>query len=214
MGWLTSQGKTPEFTMNARIISEIKREQKSGKQPRFTQLGKGFVSLRKYTDLENDLASQIEQHKNQVQESIRQLLQDMDPIQFETLISDLLSAMGFVDVEVTQSSNDHGIDVRGTLVWGYAVHIKMAVQVKRWQHNVQSTVVQQVRGSLSAHEQGLIVTTSGFGKGAINEALDPKKTPIALMNGKQLALLLMENEMGVTRSPFNIFEIDEEFFRK
>ena len=31
----------------------------------------------------------------------------------------------------------------------------MAVQVKRWKKNVQSQIVQQVRGSLGTHEQGL-----------------------------------------------------------
>lgn len=46
----------------------------------------------------------------------------------------------------------------------------MAVQVKRWKSNIQSTVVQNVRGSLGASERGLIVTTSDFSKGAREEA--------------------------------------------
>jgi restriction system protein len=35
---------------------------------------------------------------------------------------------------------------------------------------VQAPVVQQVRGSLGAHEQGLIITTSDFSTGARSEA--------------------------------------------
>ena len=38
------------------------------------------------------------------------------------------------------------------LVVGDAVRIRMAVQVKRWKGNVQSPTVQQVRGSLGAHD--------------------------------------------------------------
>jgi len=89
----------------------------------------------------------------------------------------------------------------------------MAVQVKKWKlkNNIQAPVVQQVRGSLGAHEQGLIITTSDFSAGAIKEAAQPDKTPIALMNGEQLVMLLMEHGIGVHRSTPDLFEIDEEF---
>ena len=108
---------------------------------------------------------------------------------------------------------DGGIDVRGTLVVGDVVRIKMAVQVKKWKlkNNILAPVVQQVRGSLGAHEQGLIITTSDFSAGAIKEAAQPDKTPIALMNGEQLVMLLMEHGIGVHRSTPDLFEIDEEF---
>jgi restriction system protein len=59
-------------------------------------------------------------------------------------------------------SKDGGIDVRGALVVGDVIRTRLAVQVKRWKNNVQSPVIQQVRGSLGAHEQGLIITTSDF----------------------------------------------------
>ena len=96
---------------------------------------------------------------------------------------------------------------------GDVVRIKMAVQVKKWKlkNNIQAPVVQQVRGSLGAHEQGLIITTSDFSPGAIKEAAQTDKTPIALMNGEQLVMLLMEHGIGVHRSTPDLFEIDEEF---
>ncbi len=53
-----------------------------------------------------------------------------------------------------------------------------------------------MRGSLGAHEQGLIITTSDFSAGAIKEAAQTDKTPIALMNGEQLVMLLMEHGIG------------------
>ena len=137
----------------------------------------------------------------------------MKPGEFEELISQLLAEMGFEMVEVTKLSGDGGIDVRGTLVVGDVVRIKMAVQVKKWKlkNNIQAPVVQQVRGSLGAHEQGLIITTSDFSTGAVKEAAQADKTPIALMNGEQLVLLLMEHGIGVHRSTPDLFEIDEEF---
>jgi len=210
-GWLVTGGKTPEATMYAQVITEIKRQQKRGERPRFVQHGRGYVGLSQW--MGRGLAFQIEQHNHQVRKALRGRLLDMKPGEFEELISQLLAEMGFEMVEVTKLSGDGGIDVRGTLVVGDVVRIKMAVQVKKWKlkNNIQAPVVQQVRGSLGAHEQGLIITTSDFSPGAVKEAAQADKTPIALMNGDQLVMLLMEHGIGVHRSTPDLFEIDEEF---
>jgi restriction system protein len=210
-GWLVTGGKTPEATMYAQVITEIKRQQKRGERPRFVQHGRGYVGLSQW--MGRGLAFQIEQHNHQVRKALRDRLLAMKPGEFEELISQLLAEMGFEMVEVTKLSGDGGIDVRGTLVVGDVVRIKMAVQVKKWKlkNNIQAPVVQQVRGSLGAHEQGLIITTSDFSPGAVKEAAQPDKTPIALMNGDQLVMLLMEHGIGVHRSTPDLFEIDEEF---
>ena len=206
-GWLVTSGKTPEASMYAQVITEIKRQQKRGERPRFVQHGRGYIGLSQW--MGRGLAFQIEQHRK----ALRERLLAMKPGEFEELISQLLAEMGFEMVEVTKLSGDGGIDVRGTLVVGDVVRIKMAVQVKKWKlkNNILAPVVQQVRGSLGAHEQGLIITTSDFSAGAIKEAAQPDKTPIALMNGEQLVMLLMEHGIGVHRSTPDLFEIDEEF---
>ena len=210
-GWLITSGKTPEASMYAQVITEIKRQQKRGERPRFVQHGRGYVGLSQW--MGRGLAFQIEQHNQQVRKTLRKRLLTMTPGEFEDLISQLLAEMGFEMVEVTKLSGDGGIDVRGTLVVGDVVRIKMAVQVKKWKlkNNILAPVVQQVRGSLGAHEQGLIITTSDFSKGAAKEAAQGDKTPIALMNGEQLVLLLMEHGIGIHRSTPDLFEIDEEF---
>jgi restriction system protein len=209
-GWLVTGGKTPEATMYAQVITEIKRQQKRGERPRFVQHGHGYVGLSQW--MGRGLAFQIEQHNHQVRKVLRDRLLAMKPGEFEEFISQLLAEMGFEMVEVTKFSGDGGIDVRGTLVVGDVVRIKMAVQVKKWKlkNNIQAPVVQQVRGSLGAHEQGLIITTSDFSAGAVKEAAQSDKTPIALMNGEQLVMLLMEHGVGVHRSTPDLFEIDEE----
>ena len=56
----------------------------------------------------------------------------------------------------------------------------------------------------------MIITTSDFSAGAKEEAEQSDKTPIALMNGKQLVFLLMEHGIGVHRSTSELYEIDEE----
>lgn len=207
-GWLVTEGKTPESTMYAQILTEIKRYTVSGRAPRFTQHGKGLVGLTKW--MAKGVVSEIDQHNKQTRKSLLAKLHSMEPIDFEDLVSRLLTAMGFEMVEVTRYSGDGGIDVRGVLVIGDVIRIKMAVQAKRWKSHIQAPAVQQMRGSLGAHEQGLIITTSDFSKGAKNEAVQADKTPIALMNGQQLVTLLMEYSIGVKSTPQVLFDLDDE----
>ena len=54
------------------------------------------------------------------------------------------------------------------------------------------------------------MTTSEFSAGARKEAERPDATPVGLMNGEQLVNLLVENDIGVRRTPCNVFELGED----
>ena len=206
-GWLDTRGKTPEASMYAGIVTEIDRSKKRGEQPRFAKHGRGFIGLTRW--MGHGLAFEIEQENRRVRRALHKELCRTEPAQFEHLIGALLTKLGF-DVQVTQPSGDGGIDVRGTLVVGDVIKTRMALQVKRWKSNVQKPVVQQVRGSLGAHEQGLIITTSDFSKGAQEEALRSDAQPVALMNGDQLVNLMIEKDVGITRETFDIIGLAED----
>ncbi len=128
----------------------------------------------------------------------------MDPDTFEAVITVLLERMGFEDVEKTSRSNDGEIDVFGNLVVADVIKTRMAVQVKRWADNVPRPIVQQVRGSLGVHDQGLIITTGGFSKGAMEEADKPNAVLVALMSGEQVVNLLIQFGIGVDKTPITI----------
>lgn len=206
-GLLFSTGRTPEATMNAQLVTELKRAKAIGKPTRFIRSSPGHFSLVKW--IKTDLPSQINTHNKEIRKKILARLKALNPDQFEELVGSLLAEMGFESIEVTKYHNDGGIDVRGALLIGDVVRIKMAVQAKRWESNIPTPIVQQVRGSLGAHEQGLIITTSDFSKGAIKEANQSDKTPVGLMNGKQLVALLMEYNIGVRRKSHDLFELEE-----
>ena len=155
------------------------------------------------------IAAMIEQQNREVRTELLRQAQEGDPADFERLIATLLVKMGFDEVKATPISADGGIDVRGNLVVGDVVRVRMAVQAKRWRGNVGAPVVQQVRGSLGAHEQGLIITTSDFSSGARKEAARADASPVALMNGEQLAILLAENEVGVLRNEHFLLMLDD-----
>ena len=206
-GWLNTSSKTPWVTMNAQLWAEFKRAKARGELGRFECTSRGFYSLVRWVG--TGLPQQISKHNRKIRKKRLSLLMGLSPTQFEELVGQLLTEMGFERIEVTKSYGDGGIDVRGTLLISDVVRIKMAVQAKRWKANIQRPIVQQVRGSLGVHEQGLIITTSDFSRGAITEANEPNKTPVGLMNGEQLSALLMEYNIGVRRTSHNLFELEE-----
>ena len=206
LGLLNTEGQTPEATMYAQILTEIRRHKSRGEQPRFIQHKGGFVSLSAW--MGKGLAFDIEQHNRKVRAEILRRLISMGATDFEHFVSELLAKVGFEELKVTPPSKDGGIDVRGVLVVGEVIRTKMAVQVKKWNKgNVQAPHVQQVRGSLGAHEQGLIITTSDFSKGAKEEATRPDAVPVALMNGEQLVALMVQHEVMVARRPHDILDL-------
>ena len=205
LGLIRTEGQTPEATLRVRISEEIARQTQRGDAPRFTQHGKGTIGLSCWTT--GSLADRIDRHNWEARQRLLAHLLSISPADFEALFGQLLEALGFQDVLVTGRSGDGGIDVRGTLVVGEVIRTRMAVQVKRWKANVQAPIVQQVRGSLGTHDQGLIITTSDFSTGARAEAERPNAVPVALMHGEQLVRLLVEHEIGVRRVPYDLIEL-------
>ena len=204
---IKTQGQTPEATLYAQILTEIGRQTRRGDNPRFSKHGKGYVGLSRW--MGSGLAFQIEQHNLAVRKKLHAQLLNNPFAEFEKLVGQLLVALGFEDVTVTGKTGDGGIDVRGTLVVGDVIRTRMAVQVKRWKNNVQAPTIQQVRGSLGTHEQGLIVTTSDFSAGARSEAERPDAIPVALMSGDQLVALLVEHSIGIRRESHYLIELGE-----
>jgi hypothetical protein len=126
-------------------------------------------------------------------ETIARLLR-LSPEQFEQVASQILASAGLSDVRVEGRTGDGGIDARGVLALHRVLKVHVAVQIKRWQDNVQAPVVRDLRGALHPGEHGLIVTTSGFSDGARDEASRAGAMPIHLIDGYQLVLLLQSIE--------------------
>ena len=208
LGIIHTNGKTPEATMNGQLTTEITRSNSQGEMPRFVQHGRGLYGLAEWHP--KGVAWEIEHHNDTVRQQMHTALMSMDPKAFETLVGDLFRALGFEDVNVTPKGGDGGVDVRGVLVaCSGLIRTRYAVQVKRWQANVHAPAIQNLRGSLIAEEHGLFVTTSDYGKGAHDEAEADGKTPITLINGKQLLGLLTEHDfLGVHSSNPRVLELE------
>lgn len=209
LGLIATAGRTPQATMYSSILQENQRRIRRAEQPRFQMQGKGLVALTKWLPV--GIPSQIEQNNRAVRKRLHDQLHRLVAGDFEILIGRLLGELGFEEVAITGKPGDGGVDVRGTLVVGDAVRMRMAVQAKRWKQNVQSRIIREVRGSLGTHEQGLIITTSDFGKGARQEAGRADAVPVGLMNGDQLISLLVEYGIGVRKSQYDLLELADSF---
>ncbi len=190
------------------INAEIRKNALNGLECRFVKHGNAYYGLS-----ENEpkgIFAQIREKNNAVKEMLLKSMLAMQPARFEELVGEVLRKLNFEKVEVTGKSGDGGIDVTGELVVGGVIKSSICVQVKRWKNNVQRSDISQLRGSLRPHQTGLFITTSDFSKPAIDEANDPYKAPISLMNGKELVEFMCEFGIGVSSERVTLLELEDE----
>lgn len=204
---LDTKGQTPEATMSARLYVDTRNP-----NSRFRRVSRNIFGLAEAPPPE--IVEQVKSLNQQTRTNLQKRLMEMPPDRFEALITELLRALGFYEesIKLTRYSGDNGIDVRGVLNAGHITEIRAAVQVKRWKHNIPAPVIQGVRGSLTVHEQGIIITTSGFSKGAIEEAQATGKTRISLVDGEKLLDLLVQHNIGVQTEQFVLHTLDDEWW--
>ncbi len=161
-----------------------------------------------------ELLAAVEAFNRSQRELLRERLENMDPYAFERLICDLLTEMGYEDVEVTEPSNDKGIDVKAVAQFGITT-INEVIQVKRHRANIQRPVLDMLRGSLHRFkaQKGTIITTGDYGKGAKDSAFETGAAPITLINGETLIDLLIQHKIGVKKKTVDYYGLDESAFQ-
>jgi restriction system protein len=163
---------------------------------------------------------QLEQTK-EVRQQIAEALARMNPYVFEAFVGQLLQAMGYQNVLVTQKSNDKGVDVIAEIEVGITL-VKEVVQVKRYNKStVGDKEVNELRGRLPRFGalRGTIITNSKFSKAAQESSF--LGAPITLIDGERLISLMMEYNIGVEYEEIKIpkfnpndFDYDEESLDK
>jgi restriction system protein len=139
------------------------------------------------------------------------------PEAFETLVVDLLVAMGYGGsqedaAQVVGKSGDGGID--GIIKEDRLGLESVYVQAKRWEGTVGRPVIQQFVGALHERKarKGVVITSSSFTKDAIQSAKNQSLT-IILIDGLQLAEYMIEFGVGVSDvETIKIKRLDEDYF--
>jgi restriction system protein len=158
-----------------------------------------------YQNLQRALASDI-----------LEAVKKMSPEGFEQLVVKLLVSMGYGgSIEdagrAVGKFGDEGID--GIIKEDKLGLDSVYIQAKKWESVVGRPSVQAFAGSLEGHRarKGVMLTTSGFSQDAKDYVKIEKK--IILIDGKQLAQLMIEHNVGaaVTKS-YTLKKLDQDFF--
>jgi restriction system protein len=155
----------------------------------------------------------------QLAQEILQAVSKCPPKFFETLVVDLLLAMGYGGTrkdagQAVGQSGDDGVD-------GIINEDKLGldivyIQAKRWTGNVGRPHVQTFVGSLEGQKarKGVFITTSKFSSEA-REYVKRTEKRIVLIDGEQLAQLMIEHGVGVTDvASYVVKKIDSDYFNE
>ena len=147
------------------------------------------------------------------QEELIDAVKKISPEKFERLCQRLLRELGFLNVEVTQRSNDGGIDGQGLIRLGGVLSFHVVFQAKRYQGSVGSSVVRDFRGAMIGRaDKGLILTTGSFTREAKKEANRDGAPPIDLIDGNEFADKLKELGLGVEVELVEKVKIKKDWF--
>lgn len=146
-------------------------------------------------------------------------VKQISPSDFEYLVVKLLTSMGYggslKDAGVViGKSGDGGID--GIISEDRLGLSKIYIQAKRWEGSVGDVELRNFIGSISSRgaTKGVFITTSDYTKQA-KETIDRNKSSmeIVLINGKELAKLMVEFNLGVSVvATYQVKKIDGDFF--
>ena len=163
-----------------------------------------------------DPSNDYEEYPDEIKpwrQKLSEILQNMDPYGFERLTQRLLRECGFSQVEVTKKSGDGGIDGTGKLKINGIFSFNVAFQCKRYKGAVSAGDIRDFRGSLTTDiEKGVLITTRTFTKAAKEEASNPGKQQIDLIDGEEFINKIAEYGIGVRE--VKTYEVDEKFFEK
>ncbi len=139
------------------------------------------------------------------------------PSLFEKIVVELLVSMGYGGSrrdagQAIGKSGDEGID--GIIKEDRLGLDIIYLQAKRWQNTVGRPEIQKFAGALQGQRarKGIFITTSDFSAEARDYAANID-TKIILMDGEQLANLMIDNDVGVTRvASLEIKKVDLDYF--
>lgn len=154
--------------------------------------------------------------RREVAAELLELLSQVSPQYFETVVLDLLHKMGYgtsrVDLVRVGRAGDGGID--GVISLDRLGLEKVYVQAKRWQGSVGRPEVQAFFGAIAGNHatKGVLITTSFFSPQAITYAAAVEG--MVLVDGPRLADLMIDHEVGVASRPVRVPKIDSDYFEE
>ena len=164
---------------------------------------------------EERIETAIAELRESVARDLLELIGRAPPELFESLILDLLHAMGYgtnrSDVQRVGGSGDGSID--GVISLDRLGLEKVYVQAKRWKRPVGGPEIQTFMGALQLQSaaKGVFITTSLFTKEVKVSAARARGT-IVLVDGALLTSLMMDHGVAVSHKLLRIPKVDNDYF--
>lgn len=168
---------------------------------------------------EETLQNAYQSIRNDLANSILNLIKVNSPKFFENLVIDLMISLGYGGSRQDAGrsigqSGDEGID--GIIKEDKLGLDVIYIQAKRWDGTVGRPEIQKFVGALHGKraKKGVFITTGKFSNDAITyvETIDPK---VILIDGKMLSELMIDHNLGVsTAVTYNIKRIDSDYFEE
>jgi restriction system protein len=205
----------PEFTQAWDAAFERKAEKRA--QQEHEEQGVNTSGEKASSTPEESIDQGVKAIMTSLRSDLLSQLADIDPYRFEQVVLDVLFAMGYGGsrqeaAEVTQKSNDHGID--GVINEDRLGLDVIYVQAKRWQNTIGRKEIQSFVGALAGKQanKGVFITTSDFNSNALQYA-DSVSQKVILVDGKRLADLMIEYEIGVSAiRTITLKRLDSDYF--
>lgn len=155
--------------------------------------------------------------KQSLAQEILETIKSCSPRFFEKLVVDMLVAMGYGGSRIDAGSaigktGDGGVD--GIIKEDRLGLDIIYIQAKRWSQTVGAPEVQAFAGSLEGFRarKGVMITTSKFSQKAY-EYIEKIEKRISLIDGEQLAQLMIDNGVGVTEvDRYIVKRLDKDYF--
>ncbi|HOG19296.1 MAG TPA: restriction endonuclease [Salinivirgaceae bacterium] len=168
---------------------------------------------------EESLEYAYQKLRSELAKEVLDVVKSCSPAFFEKLVIDLLIRMGYGGSrkdagQAMGKSGDGGID-------GIVKEDKLGLdtiylQAKRWEKPVPVKGIRDFTGALASKKarKGIFITTSTFPK-SVYEFVTQVEYKIVLIDGEQLAYLMIENNVGLsTVNEYQVKRIDTDYFEE
>lgn len=155
-----------------------------------------------------------------LKQNLLSAISNIKPSDFERLIIDLVLSLGYGKnheemARVLGKTGDQGID--GEISQDKLAFDKIYMQAKKWdlKSSIGSSQIRDFIGALTIKNasKGIFITTASFSREAKETALKDNTHKIVLIDGNELASLMVEHGIGVrTVRIYESKEIDEDYF--
>ena len=168
---------------------------------------------------EESLESSFQDIQKTLAQELLSKIKTCSPSFFERMVIELLVSMGYggsrIDAgKAIGKSGDEGID--GIIKEDKLGLDVIYIQAKRWENVVGRPEIQKFVGALAGQgaKKGIFITTSRFTSDA-KEYIPRNETKIVLIDGDQLANLLIDYNLGVsTQAVYELKKADSDYFEE